>query len=249
MKSETTFIYALADPETGETRYVGKADAPTERHYQHCWRANKTATHKNCWILGLRNRGLRPQVKPLIEVLKSEWEQWERAIIKAFRILKVPLTNLTEGGDSGPNNVGRKHPPEFGAKIRARLVGKKKTPAHCAALGASRRGKKLSAEHRVKLSEAHIGEKNHFFGKRHSPETIAKMTGKKRTPEHCAALSAAFAGEKHPLFGTKQSPETIAKKVAKLSGQKRTPEQRARISAGTKAAMRCLADKKESGQK
>lgn len=71
-----------------------------------------------------------------------------------------------------------------------------------------------------------------FFGKKHSLETIAKISdtnrGQKRSPETCAKIGAtklgkkasletraklsdATSGEKNPNFGKKHSPETRAK--------------------------------------
>jgi hypothetical protein len=59
-----------------------------------------------------------------------------------------------------------------------------------------RRGSRLSSEHLAKLR----GENNHFYGKRHSPETRAKMganNGMKR-PEVAAKISATKTGVKRP---------------------------------------------------
>lgn len=40
--------------------------------------------------------------------------------------------------------------------------------------------KEFSDEWKKKLSESHKGEKNHFFGKKHSEETRKKMSEAKR---------------------------------------------------------------------
>lgn len=55
-----------------------------------------------------------------------------------------------------------------------------------------------SEEARKNMSEAHKGEKNHFFGKTHSEERRRKM-------------SEAHKGEKNPLWGKPRSEETRKK--------------------------------------
>jgi group I intron endonuclease len=42
-------------------------------------------------------------------------------------------------------------------------------------LSQAHKGKALSEEHKQKIAESHMGEKNHYFGKKHSEETKAKM--------------------------------------------------------------------------
>lgn len=59
------------------------------------------------------------------------------------------------------------------------------------------------------------GEKNPFYGKKHSAETKAKIStakkGKKLSEEHKAKLSAAKKGEGNPRYGKPCSDETKAK--------------------------------------
>lgn len=88
-----------------------------------------------------------------------------------------------------------------------------------------------SLEHRAKLSVALTGEKNPFFGKKHSPESLAKMSashaGVKLCPEHRAKIGAALAGKKQKPF----SAEHRAKLSASKLGVKLSPEHRAKLSA------------------
>jgi hypothetical protein len=81
-------------------------------------------------------------------------------------------------------------------------------------------------------------------GRKHSPETRAKMaakaTGRKMSPESIAKSVAANRGRKlsfehrakiaAPLIGKKKSPEAIEKSVAKRRGRKRTAESRAKMA-------------------
>lgn len=193
MKSETTFIYALADPETGETRYVGKADDPQRRYLRHKWRAVKNNAHKDCWIRGLKSRGLVPELKVLVEVPRVEWELWERAVIKAFRVLSVRLTNQTPGGECSPDNRGRKQSPEFIEKRIAPLRGRPRSPAVIAKVRAANLGRPLTPEHREKLRIAKLGKKLSIT---HREAIGAALTGWKRTPEECVVISERQRGKK-----------------------------------------------------
>lgn len=206
---ETTFIYGLNDPETGECRYIGKADDPHKRlfgcggHLKRCHKKH----HCACWIKSLVNRGLRPLLEVLQEVPVLEWELWERAWISASRKIGMDLTNVTDGGDGTEGgekhpSFGMRHSAEARAKISASLKGNKRTkgnklsPSHRAKIGAALKGNKLSSEHCAKISAAKKGKK----GKKHSPETRAR-------------LSAILKGHKRRL-GQKHSLETRAKMSA-----------------------------------
>jgi NUMOD3 motif len=85
-----------------------------------------------------------------------------------------------------------------------------------------------SEEVRKRMSDAQTGEKHHFYGKQHNPETIEKLRnakiGKKRTPfseEHKRKIKESHSGSRNPMFGRKHSPETIEKiRNARLSKTK-----------------------------
>ena len=97
-------------------------------------------------------------------------------------------------GEKNPN-YGKKTPPEVCAKISAGNKGKTK----------GKKRKPLSEEHKAKVSANHAdvsGEKNPNYGKKHSPETIAKMSAKAKS------RPSARKGKKH-------SEESKAKMRAK----------------------------------
>jgi len=96
---------------------------------------------------------------------------------------------------SGKNNpfYGKKHTEETRKKIRVANTGRKHTEKYKKELSESqsgegnpmygrtgknnpRYGKKLSTEHIKKMSESQSGDKNHMYGKKHSPETLKKMS-------------------------------------------------------------------------
>lgn len=71
-----------------------------------------------------------------------------------------------------PSNTGKKLSEETRQKLSIARKGNK-----------NMLGKKLSEETRKKMSEAQKGEKNHFYGKKHTPETIEKMKAARRARE------------------------------------------------------------------
>lgn len=116
-KKDTTFIYALIDPETQLVRYVGKANNPACRFSGHlnprCLRAN---TYKNKWINKLISKGLKPELRILEEVSVTEWQEKEIYWIAHYReVSGTKLTNLTNGGD------GLGHGFKFSKETRARM--------------------------------------------------------------------------------------------------------------------------------
>lgn len=182
----TTFIYALKEPDTGEIRYVGKADDPRERLRVHL--CDKKRNHRTNWINSLAGK---PVLEVVDEVPVEHWPQLEVAYIEFFREQGCNLVNGTLGGEghSGPLT------PEHCASISAGKIGKKFTLEHCKNISAGHLGKKLTLEHCAKLSAVLKGKKRGPF----SPERCAKLsaaqTGKKkspRTPEHCAKISGGW---------------------------------------------------------
>ena len=87
---------------------------------------------------------------------------------------------------------------------------------------------KMSEETKQKQREAHLGEKNHMFGKNQSEETKQKIgdgnRGKKQSEDtkqkKREAMLGKMLGEKHPMFGKKQSEDTKQKKRETNSGEK-----------------------------
>lgn len=101
--------------------------------------------------------------------------------------------NISIGGESG--NAGVIASAETRRKMSiAHLgnpsnTGRKLTEEHRRKLSEVRKGnkimlgRKLSEETRKKMSEAQKGSKNHFFGKKHTPETIEKIKAARRARE------------------------------------------------------------------
>lgn len=131
----TVFIYALNDPRTGRTRYVGKAKDPADRFKKHLVQIKKRS-HRVHWLKELMSLGMKPVLEVLDEVPANQWEFWEKEYIRLYRALFPDLTNGTDGGD-GLNN------PTPSALLNLRLshLGKKDTPETRISKSASGRGK------------------------------------------------------------------------------------------------------------
>lgn len=98
MPSKAT-IYALECPESGEVRYVGKANDAAKRLAGHLRDSRRRNTPVCCWIRSLSAKGLLPQMRILETVDASEWVAAERKWIAEFRSRTIKLLNLADGGN------------------------------------------------------------------------------------------------------------------------------------------------------
>lgn len=113
-------IYTLDDPITGEPRYVGKTiQGLEERLIQHISKSYTRTSHVNCWIRGLLQKGLEPDITELDEVEEDKWVQEEQFYISYLRYLGFKLTNNTIGGEAGTLGATWKLSPD---KIPHRVI-------------------------------------------------------------------------------------------------------------------------------
>lgn len=151
---DTTYIYALSDPDTGEVRYIGKADDPHARYLRHLGAQELNAnSYKARWIRSLLRSGKKPEMFIVDSVPSDQWQQAEREWIAACRDAGDRLTNTYAGGYG--RQAGLKHPPEVVEKIRAGLTGRPVSQDTRRKLSEMFTGRVLDEEHRQKLSEAH----------------------------------------------------------------------------------------------
>jgi hypothetical protein len=95
-----TFIYALADPETDEIRYVGKADCVKERFASHLREAKTGKVSYKCnWIRQVTGKNLTPKLIVLEEVSQEDWKKAEIYYIEEFKKFGHGLTNIAKGGE------------------------------------------------------------------------------------------------------------------------------------------------------
>jgi hypothetical protein len=169
---KTTFIYELIDPRTNETKYIGKTNNPQNRLRKHINESERgVISYKNNWIKGLLESGLKPIFNVIDEVLLEEWSFWERFYISLYKSWNLKLTNLTEGGDTGPclkgkknGMYGRKHTSETKLKIGLINKGNKYNL-----------GKHLSKKTKLKIGLANKGNK-YNLGRITSEETKNKIS-------------------------------------------------------------------------
>lgn len=186
----TTFIYVLNDPRDGRLRYVGKADDPLKRWYQHL-STSESQDHRGAWIRSLLAVGLKPELEVLEEIPHEGWQEIEREYIRVFRMLNMNLVNTSDGGDGNTiSTEGRQR------------------------ISKARKGKPLSSAHRAKLSAAKMGKTNRL-GKKHSPEALEKMSLAKRGSKHNFFGKKLSAGHRAKLskarMGIKFSAATLEK--------------------------------------
>jgi len=91
-------IYALIDPRTGDTRYIGKANNSEKRFKSHLRDSRRRKTPVYCWIQSLSKEGLMPRLVVLEFCNSSNWQETEKRIIAEYRKTHS-LLNLADGGD------------------------------------------------------------------------------------------------------------------------------------------------------
>jgi group I intron endonuclease len=201
-----TIIYALTCPTTGQVRYVGKTDMSIAKrlasHIFGCKAQREKRVRKNVWLAEIIDADMVPGIHVLERVPDGScWQDAEIRWIAHYRVeVGSDLLNVSNGGKGQRGYVPTE---ETRAKISA--AGKARAPYP---------RKPHSEETRAKIAATLKGRPGPMAGKKHSPETLAKMSaaqaGRKLTEEHCATLSKA-------LKGRSVSPETRAKIGAKVS--------------------------------
>lgn len=135
--SRTAFIYGLADPRTGEIRYVGRTVNLRHRTRRHLRVAGteSPSLYRDRWIKQLLSEGLEFNLIVLETIDESQSGEAETKWIAKLREEGARLTNLTDGGDGitgfewqagsnrGSATPGRPKSEGFGAKVSA---GRKK---------------------------------------------------------------------------------------------------------------------------
>jgi hypothetical protein len=151
-------IYGLTDPRTAEYRYVGAADEPLRRRYQHIWDAEHRpdGCEFHLWLAELRGLGLKPLYMPL--EVADDWQEAERKWIRILREEGNRLTNRTSGGMGICDPI---------ASTRAKM-------------SKSQAGRRESPERIAQKSAASKGELNPFFGRRHTEEAREAISRKKK---------------------------------------------------------------------
>jgi hypothetical protein len=185
--------------------YIGKGRGP---------RAHSAHGRSEYWKRVAAKHGFQAEV---VAHWTTEEEAFlhERFLISCFADMKVPLVNLTLGGEGAS---GSKHSTETRQKMSLAHTGKKLPPK--------------SAEHRAKLSKAQTGKSPGNKGLSPSDEVRARLSlakmGRKIPLETRQKMSAAHKGRK-------KSPETRARMSASRIGKPMSDATKAKLSALAKA--------------
>lgn len=97
-KTTEVYIYALSDPDSGEVRYIGKANNPEKRLKSHMRDSVRRDYPVYRWIRKLSAAGKSPVMKVLSSHIGDEWMQAEREAIDNYRENGCRLLNVAIGG-------------------------------------------------------------------------------------------------------------------------------------------------------
>lgn len=79
------YVYALVDPETRKTRYIGYTSNPRKRWSLHCYRKGlpfNPALRE--WVIALWGQGKRPELQILVHFPERLWSADARATEREF---------------------------------------------------------------------------------------------------------------------------------------------------------------------
>lgn len=96
--ADTVEIYGLFDPDSGQIRYIGKANNAAKRLKSHLWDARHNKRPICNWIRGLVAQGKLPRLEVLEIVDRASWQVAEKRVIAEYRKTSQ-LLNLADGGD------------------------------------------------------------------------------------------------------------------------------------------------------
>jgi hypothetical protein len=249
------YVYEHWRPDTDQCFYVGKGSGERANRFHPSARGPH---HRNI-ILKLRRAGLRPEVKIIADGLTDG----EALALEMQRIGlhgRENLANHTAGGD-GLLDPDAETRAKMSAAAQKRLANPEFRDRHKAACrdamarpdvaertkaaNLARRGRKaapgvgekiskaLKGKPRPQSSELFRGERNPFYGKKHSPESIARAVEKRRgrvvTEETKARMKAA------------QQTRRAAEALLKPPPAPKEPKPRHRHTEETRAKMRIAA--------
>ena len=224
MKENTGVIYRYYNRVNGKS-YVGQTTNFNRRERAH---TNGNGSNSRTLHNAIKKYGKDAFVVEILEedVPEELLNKLEILHIRFWNCVSPKGYNLTSGGERAiPCDDTRRKMSE----------AKKGKPS-------PRKGVKLSLEVRRQMSECRKGKRkgqeNHFFGKKHTPESIQRMveaqTGKKHSPETRRRMSEAHRGEKNHFFGKSFSPEMRERMSEAHRGQTPWNKGKTGINSGEK---------------
>src|SRR5882672_3033693 len=200
------YVYIHVKP-NGEVFYVGKGCG--RRAFEST--RGRRSIH---WIRVKNKYGFKVIIVGYYDTEEEALEE-EIKLIAEYRSLGIELINETNGGDG---TSGHKHSKETKLKQSKARIGKNKGLNYEEIYG-SDKAKEISK----KLSDAKIGENNHFYGKSHSEEIInylsslnlnkswEEMFGEDTAKKLRKKRSEAYKGEGNPFYGKTHTEESKEK--------------------------------------
>ena len=161
-------IYTLSNPISSEIRYVGVTKRTLKKRMRQHIHDAKTGvmTHKSNWIRQLLKEHRRPIIDIIDIVPEYDWAFWEQYWIAQLKSWGFRLVNETMGGEGTLGNKGWKHSEITKSTIRSKNSG----------INSYNFGKRLTEEWKQKISDSLSGNKNPFYGKKHTNQTLDKLS-------------------------------------------------------------------------
>lgn len=213
-QQRTGIIYKITNLLNGKV-YVGQTIQKLNRRMnQHKHSGDDKGIDKAIQKYGWKNF----KVEVIEEVPREMLNEREQFWIAHYDCMVPNGYNLTSGGNSD-FTVSEE------TKEKLRLANEGKTLSEETKAKISASTKNPPPERRKKMSDAHKGEKNGFYGKKHTEESKAKMSASK-VGTHC--------GEDNHFYGRKHSEESKAKMSAAQKGKVISDETRAKMSEAHK---------------
>jgi len=211
------FVYITTDLNTGK-QYVG--DHSTENlndGYLGSGLYIKRAIRKSS------KENFKREILELFESKQEAFDAQEKYIIEHQTLFPCGYNLSPKGGHQCPNPMSEGTKKKIGNASRNMSEEAKEKIRN-----SSRNRSNESLEKMSLAAKKRIREKNNFFGKKHSKETIEKLknSDKKytKTPEYKENMSKATSGPKNGMYGKKQSEE--AKQKIRDSWKKRNQKQK-----------------------
>ena len=177
-------IYALAEPNGGDIRYVGQTINLTKRLHEHYnTRELNSNTYKAHWLKSLRKKNQFADVIIVCDYeTQEELNRAEIAWIVNYRIMGCDLVNLNDGGET---QRGYKHSEETKRKIsEANILYAQSHPfseEKRAQYVERMTGTKHTEEEKKKMSQGMKGKKHKWNGRKPISEaTRLKMSASQK---------------------------------------------------------------------
>lgn len=191
------FVYEHRRSDTGEIFYVGKGKWTPQKRYVRAATSSKRNIH---WkrIVAKAGGFTHHVVAEFSSECDALSEEVRRIELYGRSNLGGILSNITAGGEGQSGVVMTE---ETKRKIAAANMGKPKPPHVRLAVSAAQRGVPNPPDQVAAHSRRMSGSGNPNFGKKNSPETIAKRV---------ATRGNKCSGESHPFFGKTRPDHVIA---------------------------------------